>query len=84
VQQEINIQVGKKSPEEYIGLIRNQCEGGALVYGGIDSLDDFQANLDANCIPGNIHEMNIAHYQEFLAARRIAMAQKIKKYYQAL
>ncbi len=84
VQQEINIKVGKRSPADYIGQIRDQCEGGNLVYGGIDSLEDFEANLEANCIPGDIHEMTLEHYHDFLYARRKLMAQKIKKYYQGL
>lgn len=84
VQQEINIKVGKRSPSDYIGQIRDQCESGKLVYGGIDSLEDFESNLEANCIPGDIHEMTIEHYAQFLEARRTLMAQKIKKYYQGL
>lgn len=84
VQQEINIKVGKRSPSDYIGQIRGQCESGKLVYGGIDNLEDFETNLEANCIPGDIHEMTIEHYMPFLEARRVLMAQKIKKYYQGL
>ena len=84
VQQEINIKVGKRSPSDYIGQIRGQCESGKLVYGGIDNLEDFESNLEANCIPGDIHEMTIEHYAQFLEARRTLMAQKIKKYYQGL
>lgn len=81
VQQEINIKVGKKSPDEYIGQIRQQCKDGILVYGGIDSLQEFQKNLQVNCIPEDIHEMEIAHYQEFLNSRRKLMSDKIRKYY---
>jgi len=84
VQQEINIKVGKRSPAEYIGAIREQCEGGELVFGGIDRLGEFEANLDANCIPSNIHEMTVEHYVDFLDVRRKLMAQKIKHYYQGL
>jgi len=84
VQQEVNIKVGKRSPAEYIGAIREQCEGGKLVFGGIDRLDEFEANLDANCIPSHIHEMTVEHYVDFLDARRKLMAQKIKRYYQGL
>ena len=81
VQQEINIRVGKQSPEEYIGKIRQQCVDGPLVYGGIDNIEEFEENLRINCIPGNIDEMNFEHYQDFLTARREMMAAKIKKYY---
>lgn len=84
VQQEINIKVGKKSPAEYIGQLRRQCQTGELRYGGIDSLEDFEKNLEINCIPANIHELTIEHYNDFLEARRKLMAQKIQHYYQSL
>ena len=84
VQQEINIKVGKKSPAEYIGKIRQQCVDGNLVFGGIDNLDDFESNLSANAIPATIHEMDIAHYADFLSQRRTLMAEKIKRYYSEL
>ena len=84
VQQEINIKVGKKSPAEYIGQIRQQCEDGKLVYGGINDLELFKENLAANCIPGIIHEMDVSHFHEFLAARRKLMSAKVKEYYQSL
>ena len=84
VQQEINIKVGKRSPAEYIGQIREQCESGKLAFGGIDTLPEFEANLEANCIPGNIYQMTLKDYEDFLGARRMLMAQKIKKFYQGL
>ena len=84
VQQEINIKVGKRSPAEYIGQIREQCQSGKLAFGGIDTLPEFEANLEANCIPGNIYQMTLKDYEDFLGARRMLMAQKIKKFYQGL
>ena len=84
VQQEINIKVGKKSPAEYIGEIRQQCVDGNLKYGGIDNIEDFEKNLEENCIPKNIHEMNFGNYEHFLSERRKLMAQKIKEYYENL
>ena len=84
VQQEINIKVGKKSPEEYIGDIRKQCTNSELVYGGIDSLDDFEQNLQINCIPEAIHKMIFKDYHKFLTERRVMMARKIKLFYDAL
>jgi len=84
VQQEINIKVGKRSPADYIGQIREQCQSGKLAFGGIDTLPDFEANLVANCIPVNIYEMTLEDYDEFLGARRILMARKIKCFYQNL
>lgn len=84
VQQEINIKVGKKSPAEYIGQIREACNEGQSKYGGIDSLVEFEKNLDVNCIPHSIHKMTKDHYEDFLKQRRKLMAQKIKDYYNRL
>ena len=42
VQQEINIQVGKRSPADYIGQIREQCQSGKLAFGGIDNFSCIQ------------------------------------------
>ena len=79
VQQEINIKVGKRSPADYIGQIREQCQSGKLAFGGIDSLSDFDANLEANCIPDRIYQMTLQDYKDFLGVRRILRAQKIKR-----
>lgn len=84
VQQEINIKVGKKSPNDYVSSIRNKCSSGETIYGGIDNLQDFEKNLEDNCISNNIHELTAEHYQEFLLNRRKMMAEKIKKFYQSL
>ena len=43
VQQEINIKVGKRSPAEYIGQIREQCQSGKLAFGGIDISSGFRS-----------------------------------------
>jgi hypothetical protein len=37
-------------------------------------------NLAANCVPVDIMNMDIENYSEFLAKRRVLMAQKIKAY----
>jgi len=84
VQQDINIKVGKRSPADYIDNIREQCHSGKLAFGGIDNLADFEANLEANSIPSNIYEMTLKDYEDFLVARRMLMAQKIKKFYQVM
>ncbi len=84
VQQEINIKFGKRSPADYIGQIREQCQSRKLAFGGIDTLSDFVANLGANCIPGTIYQMTLEDYEVFLGVRRALMAQKIKRYYQNL
>jgi hypothetical protein len=41
-------------------------------------------NLDENCIPHEIINMDVADYHSFLEARRKLMAQKVKAYFNAL
>lgn len=84
MQSEINVQIGKKSPDAYFAALKKQCNGGRLVFGGIDSLKELKDNLKSNCIPEDIFEMNIANYEEFLTKRRLLIAQKIRDYYVSL
>lgn len=83
-QQEINIRVGDKSPNIYFQEILDQCNGGALKYGGIQSLDLLKKNMEQNCIPESIFDMDIEKYPQFLEERRSLMAKKMEKYYKNL
>ena len=84
MQSEINIKIKDKAPNVYFSEVKNQCEDGNLVYGGIDSIDELKENLKQNAIPLDIFDMNIDDYQNFLHKRRLLMADKIKKYYKSL
>lgn len=84
LQQEINIKIGKKAPNEYFREILSQCEGGEVKYGGITDLDSLCINLEQNCIPESIFDMTIEHYPEFLEQRRRLIAKKIERYYKSL
>jgi len=84
MQSEINIQVGKKSPEEYFGEIINQIKTGDIKYGGITDMGTLSDNLSQHCIPESIFSMTLDNYFDFLDQRRKLIAQKIKKYYQEL
>lgn len=83
-QAEINIRIGNKSPKAYFSGLLEQCDGGPLKYGGIDSLNELSANLRENDIPERISGDEIASYSAFLEERRHLMALKIKRYYQSL
>ena len=83
-QSEINIKVGKKSPKEYFAEIIQQCQGGKLKYGNIDSMKDLKTNLEKHCIPEAIFDMEFNNYFEFLEERRRLMAKKIENYYKNL
>jgi len=83
-QQEINIAIGDKSPDQYMGEIKNQCDTKKLKYGNITDKEQLMDNLKKHCIPESIFEMNIDDYPNFLLERRKLMANKIKSYYQSL
>lgn len=83
-QQEINIAIGDKSPDNYMKVLLNQCDGGKVKYGNITDKDQLMENLKKHCIPTSIFEMNIDNYHEFLEERRKLMAEKIKRYYKTL
>jgi len=83
-QSEINIKVGKKSPNVYFDELLEQCNGGYLKYGGINNREELIANLKMNCVPEEVSDMNVDSYEQFLDARRKLIAQKIKVYYHSL
>ena len=80
-QSEINIKIKDKAPKEYMSQVKKQCNGGEIVYGGINSMDKLEDNMKQNCIPENIFEMDYTDFNKFLEERRILMAQKIKRYF---
>lgn len=80
-QSEINIKIKDQAPKEYMNKVKEQCEGKNNGYGGIDSMKELQKNLNDNCIPEEIFNMDYSNYDEFLNKRRIMMAEKIKKFY---
>jgi hypothetical protein len=83
-QEEINIKIGNKAPKIYFQEVRAQCNGGPLKYGSINDTRVLSANLEANCVPETVMEMDVDRYEEFLVARRAFMANKIRKYYESL
>lgn len=83
-QSEINIKIKDLAPSVYMTQVKEQCSGGNAVYGGIDSMEKLRQNLEANCIPEEIFEMEHSDFALFLEKRRQLMAQKIRNYYQLL
>lgn len=84
LQTEINIQISNKAPSEYMGKVIAQCNGKESSYGLISDLNDLNKNLKENSIPEEIINMSFENYQEFLAKRRILMAEKIRDFYYSL
>lgn len=83
-QSEINISIGNKEPAQYMTEIIEQCTGGKKKYGNIFSIEELKTNLAMNCIPVGMETMTEADYMQFLAKRRILMAQKIKTFFEGL
>jgi hypothetical protein len=84
MQSEINIKVGNKPPKEYFESIQKQIFEGNQDLSGLSSNDQMLENLQMNCIPFEIQNMNIDDYTEFLNLRRKLMATKIRDYYFSL
>lgn len=80
----VNIAVGKKAPDDYFDKALTQCGTENLNIGTITDETAFWQNLDENCIPHEVVHMNAGNYEEFLRMRRLLMAKKIRKYYEAL
>ena len=84
MQSEINIRISDKSPDKYFNELIEQCNNGEIKYGEINNIDELNNNLNENCIPREVFNMNIDNYNEFLELRRRLMAEKIKEYYYKL
>lgn len=85
-QTEINIQIGKKSPCEYLGYMNDvQCNGGETKFGGIKHREVFYANLQEDCcLPLDLISMTVKDFTIFLEMRRKLIAQRLKEYYFSL
>jgi len=83
-QSEINIAIGTKAPNVYFNELLEQCNGGKLKYGSINTMEELNKNLAMNCIPLSIATMDASKYTEFLEERRKLMALKIKQYFTML
>lgn len=84
LQTEINIQIGKRAPNEYMASIIEQCNGEENKFGAINTMEDLYKNMEENCIPLSFINMTVDDYDEFLRERRKLMAKKIKDYYETL
>lgn len=84
LQQEINIKIGDKAPDDYMKEVYEQCCTKQPVYGCITDEDELRRNLTQNCIPDGFESMSIGDYDRFLEERRKLMAQKIHNYYFSL
>ena len=81
---QVNKAIGDQAPCEYFGKVIQQCETKAPVLGNIMDMELLKRNLDENCIPQAIHQMDFTNCKEFLSQRRYLMAAKMEEYYRSL
>ena len=80
----VNVSIGKQAPIDYFRVAREQCETKVVKCGSITEIEGLKRNLEVNCVPEEVFDMDNTRYAEFLEKRRVLMAQKIKKYYYGL
>lgn len=80
----VNESIGKKAPREYFNIALNQCETKVALCGSIIDKELLMKNLEMNCIPTDMFDMDFQDYPRFLEGRRLLMANKIRKYYENL
>lgn len=83
-QDDINIKIGSRPPEQYFADVVAQCESKAPKLGGIDDHGDLLGNLAQNCLPAAALNMKVDAFADFLVQRRELMAVKIRDYYFSL
>lgn len=81
---QVNKSISDKAPNVYFAEAAKQCETKQITCGSITDIDELKKNLEANCIPYDICNMDHTNYEEFLVERRMRMAQKIKAFYNSL
>lgn len=81
---QVNKAISDDAPNKYFSKAFEQCETKKIKIGSITDIDQLKNNLEMNCIPEEVINMDNSNYDEFLEKRRQMMAQKIKKYYYSL
>ena len=83
-QQEINIAIGNRPPEDYMQAVVKQCNGGPATYGGIRDMEKLKVNLKENAVPEILLNEKPVDDFEFLEERRRLMSRMIRDYYHTL
>ena len=81
---QVNKEIADEAPNVYFNEAFEKCKDGVALFGNIADPQVLKDNLEANCIPHEIINMDAFQYDSFLAERRKLMAKKIKDYYYSL
>jgi len=80
----INKLISDRAPHDYFGQVIEQSKQGCSTIGNLLNEESLRKNLEDNCIPYDISNMDVSRYDEFLLERRKLMAKKIERFYKAL
>lgn len=80
----VNESIGKKAPKVYFQEALDQCKTKQATCGSIIDEVHLYDNLEMNCIPADVFNMDYQDYTCFLEKRRSMMASKIRRYYESL
>jgi len=81
---QVNKAISDDAPNEYFGVILEQCKTKELKIGNISDEAELKKNLAENAIPESVVNMTVDEYDNFLVERRKLMAGLIEKYYKSL
>lgn len=81
---QINKAISDTAPCDYFGRAALQCETKLAELGNIFDRAQLNENLEENCIPRSIEDMDASDYEDFLTERRKLMATLMKRYYLSL
>ena len=81
---QVNKAISDDAPCNYFSKAFMQCETKAIELGNICNLSQLNENLQENCIPLSVKNMDASSYEEFLTERRKLMASMMKRYYWGL
>ncbi|MBM6775114.1 hypothetical protein [Olsenella profusa] len=84
LEKRINIAIADSRPGDYFAKALHACQAGEKYFGDIQTVDELNANLSANCIPADVYSMGAEDYEYFLEERRKLMAEKIRTYFLGL
>ena len=83
-QTEVNIAISDRNPELYFRELAEQCRGGPRRFGGIDDRAALLDNLRAHALPECLADGEVPPYPEFLAQRRLLIADRLRRYFDSL
>lgn len=81
---QINKAISDEAPKVYYGKVQEQCQTKNIKLGNISDPMLLTRNMEENCIPQNIIQMDAEDYDNFLSERRKLMSNFIKAYYNNL